>query len=146
MAFRAFRAHSVSQGSSMAERITEEPLPSTKTAQSTVTCIYQANIAGFWRNVTVLWWKNLMNHSLHISIDSVGGDFHYNCKIDVKPWNFWGKKGYKSFDVDGHHVEVYWDLQSAKFSSGPEPSSDYYVALVSKEEVAFLLGDYSKKA
>jgi len=64
----------------------------------------------------------------------------------VKPWHFWSKKGYKTFEVDGNQVELYWDLRSAKFSGSPEPSSDYYVALVSDEEVVLLLGDYKKKA
>lgn len=147
MAFhRSFRAQSVSaQGSTLPEKTTEEPLPS-KVAQSTVTCFYQTNVAGFWRNVSVLWCKNLMNHSLHITVDSVSGELHYSCKIDVKPWHFWSKKGYKTFEVDGNQVELYWDLRSAKFSGSPEPISDYYVALVSDEEVVLLLGDYKKKA
>lgn len=64
----------------------------------------------------------------------------------MKPWHFWSKKGYKTFEVEGNQVEVYWDLRSAKFSGSPEPCSDYYVALVSDEEVVLLLGDYKKKA
>ncbi|KAK2430199.1 hypothetical protein P8452_43642 [Trifolium repens] len=147
MAFRAFRSQSVStQGSyNLSEKTTEEPVPS-KVAQSTVTCFYQTNVAGFWRNVTVLWCKNLMNHSLHITVDSVGGDSQFSCKIDVKPWNFWSRKGYKTFEVEGNQVEVYWDLRCPKFTGSPEPISDYYVALVSDEEVVLLLGDYKKKA
>ncbi|RDX60409.1 hypothetical protein CR513_61450, partial [Mucuna pruriens] len=147
------RSQSVSnsnQGSAYVERISEEslslPLPS-KSAQSTVTYIYQANVARCWRNVSVLWCKNLMNHTLNLKVDSSKADFCYNCKIEVKPWYFWNKKGYKSFEVDGHQVEVYWDLRSARFVGGsPEPSSDYYVALVSDDEVALLLGDNNKKA
>jgi len=147
MAFRAFRSQSVStQGAyNLAQKTIEEPVPS-KVAQSTVTCFYQANVAGFWRNVSVLWCKNLMNHTLHVTVDSVGGDSQFSCKIDVKPWPFWSKKGYKTFEVEGNHVEVYWDLRSAKFTGSPEPSSDYYVALVSDEEIVLLLGDYKKKA
>ncbi|KAI4341790.1 hypothetical protein MLD38_026473 [Melastoma candidum] len=87
-----------------------------------------------------------MNHTLNITVDSLRGDFHYACKIDLKPWLFWSKKGYKSFDVESNKVNVYWDLRSAKFSGSPEPCSDYYVALVSDEEVVLLLGDYKKKA
>ncbi|TKY47870.1 kinesin heavy chain [Spatholobus suberectus] len=123
MAFHlSFRSQSVSnsiQGSSLVERISEEPLPlPSKSAQSTVTCIYQAHVAGYWRNVSVLWCKNLMNHyhTLNLKVDSTRGDFSYTCKIDVKPWYFWNKKGYKSFEVDGHQVEVYWDLRSARFA------------------------------
>ncbi|AEC05808.1 hypothetical protein AtNW77_Chr2g0224641 [Arabidopsis thaliana] len=140
----SFRSHS--RGSSQfAEKVTEDPV-TYKTAQSTVTCIYQAHISGFWRNVTVLWSKNLMNHSLMVMVTNVEGDMNYCCKVDLKPWHFWNKKGYKSFDVEGNPVEVYWDFRSAKFTSSPEPSSDFYVALVSEEEVVLLVGDYKKKA
>lgn len=143
---RSVRAQSLNQPSPLAERITyEEPLTN-KTAQSTVTCVYLANVAGYWRNVTVLWCKNLMNHSFSVKVDSLESDYHYSCKIDLKPWHFWSKKGYKSFDVEGNQLEVYWDLRSAKFAGGPEPFADYYVALVSDEEVVLLLGDYKKKA
>ncbi|CAL5203527.1 unnamed protein product [Lathyrus oleraceus] len=146
----SFRSQSVSNmdhDSTLSQRISEEPLP-TKTAQSTVTCIYHASIGGQWRHISVLWCKNLMNHTLNLKIDSARGDhFLYNCKIDVKPWYFWNKKGYKSLGVDGYQIDVYWDLRSAKFcGSCPEPYGDYYVALVCDEEVVLLLGDYKKKA
>lgn len=87
-----------------------------------------------------------MNHCLNISVESMEPDQVYSCKIDLKPWHFWAKKGYKTFEVDGSQLEAYWDLRSAKFSGSPEPCSDYYVALVSDDEVVLLLGDYKKKA
>uniref|UniRef100_A0A5B7BPZ4 DUF868 domain-containing protein n=1 Tax=Davidia involucrata TaxID=16924 RepID=A0A5B7BPZ4_DAVIN len=151
MAYRiSSRTQSMSlsqQSSSLAQKITDHDPVAHKTAQSTVACVYQTHIAGFWRNVTVSWCKNLMNHSLSISVDSTESDhYHYSCKIDLKPWHFWSKKGFKTFDVDGNLVEVYWDLRSAKFSGGPEPCTDFYVALASEEEVVLLLGDYKKKA
>ncbi|XP_057797194.1 uncharacterized protein LOC131013165 [Salvia miltiorrhiza] len=121
--------------------------PEQKAAQTTVTSIYQTHIAGYWRNVTVTWSKNLMNYSLSIAVDSVDqNDVIYTCKIDLKPWHFWAKKGYKCLEVDGTQLEAYWDLKSAKFSAGPEPISDYYVALVAHNEVVLLLGDNKKKA
>lgn len=140
----SFRSHSTGS-SQFAEKITDDPV-TYKTAQSTVTCMYQTHISGFWRNVTVLWSKNLMNHSLTVMVTSVEGDMNYCCKVDLKPWHFWNKKGYKSFEVEGNPVEVYWDFRSAKFTSSPEPSSDFYVALVAEEEVVLLVGDYKKKA
>ncbi|XP_008229762.1 PREDICTED: uncharacterized protein LOC103329112 [Prunus mume] len=142
---RSMRGQSLHEPAPFAEKITEDPV-TTKTAQSTVTCVYLANIATNWRKVTVIWCKNLMNHSLSIRVDGLEGDFHYTCKIDLKPWHFWSKKGYKSFEVEGNQVEVYWDLRSAKFGGGPEPCSDFYVALVCDEEVVLLLGDMKKKA
>ncbi|CAN8265723.1 unnamed protein product [Cochlearia groenlandica] len=121
----------------------------TPAPHSTVTCGYQAHVAGFFRNVTVLWSKNLMNHSLTVMVSSLNNDMNYCCKIDlVKPWQFWTKRGSKSFDVEGNFVEVFWDLRSAKLSGNgsPEPMSDYYVAVVSDEEVVLLLGDLKQKA
>lgn len=115
-------------------------------SQSTVKCMYRAQIAGFWRGVTVLWSKNLMNYSLSISVESMLSDRVSTFKIELKSWHFWGKKGYKRFEADGSKLEVFWDLRSAKFLGSPEPCSDYYVALVSQDEAVLLLGDNPEKA
>lgn len=146
-------AYNVGRSPSMAPYASDQPVmqsrdPTTqKAAQTTVTSVYQTHIAGYWRNVTVTWCKNLMNYSLNISVDSVDqNNVVYNCKIDLRPWHFWAKKGYKCLEVDGSQLEAYWDLKSAKFSTGPEPISDYYVALVVDDEVVLLLGDNKKKA
>ncbi|PIA58343.1 hypothetical protein AQUCO_00500340v1, partial [Aquilegia coerulea] len=117
-----------------------------KSAQCTVTCVYHAKLVGMCRNVTAVWCKNLINHSLTITVDCPGNENHYTCKIDFKPWHFWTKKGFKPFDVEGKRVDIFWDLRSAKFSGSPEPYMDYYVAMVFDEEVVVLLGDYKKKA
>lgn len=142
------RAFSVGAQSNthLAEKIADDP-PTNKASQSTVTCLYQTQMSTCCCNVTVLWCKNLMNHSLNLIFNNPkGGEVYYSCKIDLKPWLFWSKKGSKSFDLEGCHVDIHWDLRSARFSGSPEPCSDYYVALVSDGEVVLLLGDYSKKA
>ncbi|CAI9773589.1 unnamed protein product [Fraxinus pennsylvanica] len=131
--------------SPQAQNVTDDP-ETDKTSQSAVSCVYQTHIGGYWRNVTVLWSKNLMNNSLSISVDSMQSDHNQTCKIDFKPWHFWAKKGYKTFEIDGNQLDAYWDLRSAKFSGNPEPCKDFYVAIVSDEEVVLLIGDYKKKA
>ncbi|XP_010253022.1 PREDICTED: uncharacterized protein LOC104594441 [Nelumbo nucifera] len=136
---------------SSAERSSEDNGATTNklsSAQCTVMCVYQASIAGMCYNVHVIWSKNLMNHCLNISVNNPSSDNHQisSCKIDLKPWHFWSKKGLKSFEVQGKRVDVFWDLRAAKFESSPEPCSDYYVALVSEEEVVLLLGDHKKEA
>ncbi|GMG98767.1 hypothetical protein Nepgr_000607 [Nepenthes gracilis] len=138
-----------------AARVVEETIP-IKNAAGTVTNVYQACIAGFWRNVAVQWSKNLMNISLSITVEGPEGESSQTCKIEIKPWQFWSKKGYKPFEIDvgchptteesSHQLEIFWDLRSAKFSGSPEPCSEYYVALASDEEITLLLGDYKKKA
>ncbi|XP_061948706.1 uncharacterized protein LOC133672338 [Populus nigra] len=131
--------------SSVPEKIPYDPLTST-TPQNTVTCAYQAYVAGYWRNLTVFWCKNHMNHTLNLIINNLEGEVCYNCKIDLKPWLFWSKKGSKSFELEGCQVDLHWDFRSAKFAGSPEPASDYYVAVVSDEEIVLSLGDYRKKA
>ncbi|CAN4115410.1 unnamed protein product [Withania somnifera] len=134
MAYVANRAQSSSSQPPLLQKLMDDPV-NPKNAQSSVTCVYQSHIGGYWRNVTVIWIKNLMNHSVTLTVDSVESDYHQTCQIDLKPWHFWAKKGYKTFEVDGNQLEAYWDLRSAKFSGSPEPDSDFYVALVSDEEV-----------
>ncbi|GAB4859304.1 hypothetical protein Ancab_010766 [Ancistrocladus abbreviatus] len=147
-------ARAQSRRTALPETVVEEPMP-TKNATGTVTNIYQSCIAGFWRNVTVIWCKNFMNVTFSITVDGVEGESNQTCKVELKPWHFWSKKGYKTFEIHvgrqqsgthPHQLEVYWDLRSAKFSGSPEPCSDYYLALVSDEEIVLLLGDYKKKA
>ncbi|GMH10969.1 hypothetical protein Nepgr_012810 [Nepenthes gracilis] len=137
------------------ETVVEEPVP-IKNATGTVTNVYQACIAGFWRNVTVQWFKNFMNISFSITVDSIESESSQTCKVELKPWQFWGKKGYKFFEIDvgrhpwydesPHKLEICWDFRSAKFFDSPEPYSNYYLALVSDEEIVVLLGDNKNKA
>ncbi|XP_042485919.1 uncharacterized protein LOC122066165 [Macadamia integrifolia] len=128
------------------EKYTDDPITNKSATQCTVMCVYRTKIAGLCRFVTVLWCKNLLNVSVNISVDNPGNENPYTCKIDLKPWLFWSKKGFKSFTVGGKRVDVFWDLRSAKFSLSPEPSGDYYVALVSDEEVVLLLGECKNEA
>ncbi|XP_062013855.1 uncharacterized protein LOC133730244 [Rosa rugosa] len=109
--------------------------------QNAVTYVYQAKLAGLCCNVTATWGKDLKNHFLCIEVPKPCQEALYICKIDLNSCQLWGKKGLKSFDIDGRRVDVYWDFRQAKFSGNPEPCSDYYVALVSKAEVVLLLGD-----
>ncbi|GAA0156544.1 hypothetical protein Leryth_001888 [Lithospermum erythrorhizon] len=135
------------RSSSISYQMSDDHVTS-KTGQNSVTCVYQTHIGGYWRNITVNWTKNMMNCCVCcIYVDSLEDDYQQGtCKIDLKPWHFWSKKGYKTFEVDGNQLEAYWDLRSCKFSGGsPEPISDFYVALIADEEVVLLLGDYKGK-
>ncbi|KAK3162798.1 hypothetical protein QOZ80_1BG0093900 [Eleusine coracana subsp. coracana] len=140
----------------------------TRSAQSAVTLVYRAGIAGHNRLVTVTWCRNLLTHGMSVSIegsagsgkDKSGRDYgeagtadggsskscSTACKVEMQPWHFWRKYGAKQFQVDGKAIDVVWDLRSARFSDEPEPLSDYYVAVVSDEEVVLLLGNLKKEA
>ncbi|KAL3851100.1 hypothetical protein ACJIZ3_012982 [Penstemon smallii] len=132
-----------SNSATLEQKPADEP---DKPTQNFVTCIYRAKLADFFRNITITWVKTLISHSLYITVENFNDENHYTCKIDLKTWQFWGKKGLKTFIVDEKRVDVFWDLRSAKFTSSPEPNSDFYVAIVSEEEVVLLLGDQKKEA
>lgn len=145
--------------------------PATRSGQSAVTLVYRAVISGQSRLVTVTWCRNLLAHGMQVSIEGSagggkdksgggGGREHASgggiegggakscsaCKVEMQPWHFWRKYGAKQFQVDGRPVDVVWDLRAARFSDEPEPVSDYYVAVVSGEEVVLLLGNQNKEA
>ncbi|KAJ8749011.1 hypothetical protein K2173_013454 [Erythroxylum novogranatense] len=144
LSFRAF-SRGAHQESTSTDKLADSP-GTYKAPQSTVTLVYQAHIGRCWRNVTVLWSRNLMSHYVNVMVNSLQGEICYSCKVDLNPWLFWTKKGSKSFELEGCQVVIHWDFRSAKFSGRPEPSSDYYVAIVSDGEVVLLVGDNKKKA
>lgn len=120
----------------------------TKSGQTVVMSVYRTKIAGHSRLITVTWSRYLLVHGLSVSvestIDSESGD--NCCKVELRPWYFWRKLGSKRFTVEGIEVDVYWDLRSASFNGEPEPRSDYYVAVVSGDEVVLMVGDLKKEA
>ncbi|KAL8046249.1 hypothetical protein ABFX02_08G165300 [Erythranthe guttata] len=117
-----------------------------KPAHNFVTCIHKVKLGETICHVTVTWAKTLISHTLYITVENPLDENHYTCKIDLKTWQFWGKKGLKTFRVAEKRVDVFWDLRSAKFATSPEPNSDYYVAMVSDQEVVLLLGDQKNEA
>ncbi|KAF5726716.1 hypothetical protein HS088_TW22G00398 [Tripterygium wilfordii] len=128
------------------EKQTDDPVGMTRSGQSMYISVYQTKIAGECRLITITWCKNLLLHGLYVSVQGPGGNEHYQCKVELKPWNFWRKQGSSQFIVDGRRVEVVWDFRAAKFKGETEPRSGYYVAIVSEEEVVLLLGDMKKDA
>ncbi|KAJ7963562.1 DUF868 family protein (DUF868) [Quillaja saponaria] len=114
--------------------------------QSSVTFVYQTKVAESRRSVTVTWSKNLVSHSFCLTVENSSEENNFTCKIDFKAWQFWGKKGLKSFEIDRRRVDVFWDFRQAKFDTTPMPCSDYYVVLVCRQEIVLLLGDLKEEA
>ncbi|WCJ36149.1 hypothetical protein M5689_017365 [Euphorbia peplus] len=130
------------------DKFTDDPTTITRSGQSVFMSVYRTKIADQCRLITITWCKNLLLHGLSVSVQGPEGDQNqYACKVELKPWYFWRKQGSKRFLVDGNKsVDIFWDLKSAKFNGETEPSSEYYVAVVSDEEVVLLLGDLKKDA
>ncbi|CAK9152220.1 unnamed protein product [Ilex paraguariensis] len=115
-----------------------------KVAQNLVNCVYQCRLRGKSCLISVTWSKNLMGQVLSVGIDDSTNQCL--CKVDIKPWLFSKKKGSKSLEADSHKVDVYWDLSSAKFGSGPEPLEGFYLGAVYDRQMILLLGDMRKEA
>lgn len=115
-----------------------------KVPQSTVICLYQTKLAGCCRPVSVTWCKSLLGQGFSVSIDDPY--IRDLCRVDMRPWLFWKKQGSKSVHVEGKRLQVFWDLSSAKYVSGPEPHEGFYVAVLCDHEIVLLLGDMQREA
>ncbi|KAK1282017.1 hypothetical protein QJS10_CPB22g01281 [Acorus calamus] len=130
-------------------QIVDSSSNASRTAQNLVTCIYQSSLGGQSCVITVTWSKNMMGQGFSVGInDSTNQSL---CKVDVKPWLFSKRKGSKSLENSDNKsnvgkVEIFWDLSSAKFGSGPEPLEGYYVAVVFELQMVLLVGDLCKEA
>lgn len=119
--------------------------PSTTTrAQNVVVCVYHYHSQAFSGFITVTWIKNLMAQALSIAVENSGND----ClgKVDIRPWLFSKRKGFKNMVVDSTSVDIYWDLSSARFGSGPEPLEGFYLAIAINQELCLLVGDLQSEA
>uniref|UniRef100_A0A6N2KNH6 DUF868 domain-containing protein n=1 Tax=Salix viminalis TaxID=40686 RepID=A0A6N2KNH6_SALVM len=110
-----------------------------KAAQNLVTCVYQCKLRGRSCLITVSWTRNLMGQGFGVAIDD--STSQCLCKVDIKPWLFSKRKGYRNLEVDSDKVIIYWDLSNAKFGSGPEPLEGFYLAITFNQEMVLLLGD-----
>nr|DAD43997.1 TPA_asm: hypothetical protein HUJ06_002227 [Nelumbo nucifera] len=90
--------------------------------------------------ITITWCKNLSLNGLCISVQGPEGDNQCNCKAELKPWYFWRKQGSKRFIEEDKAVDVFWDLKAASLNGETEPHSDYYVAVISEDEVVLAMG------
>ncbi|KAJ0982692.1 hypothetical protein J5N97_010947 [Dioscorea zingiberensis] len=125
-------------------QIADSSSSGSRTAQSLVTCLYQAHLCDHSCIITVTWSKNLMGQALSVSIDDSSNQCL--CKVDIKPWLFSKRKGSKSLDSDNFKVDIFWDLSTAKFGASPEPLEAFYVAVTFDLEMVLLLGDLIKEA
>ncbi|KAL0890810.1 hypothetical protein Bca101_014793 [Brassica carinata] len=116
-----------------------------KNAQNLVACVYQCRIRGRNCLITVTWTKNLMGQSVTVGVDDSCSNQSL-CKVEIKPWLFTKRKGSKSLEAYSCKIDVFWDLSSAKFGSGPEALGGFYVGVVVDKEMVLLLGDMKKEA
>ncbi|CAL0302233.1 unnamed protein product [Lupinus luteus] len=117
-----------------------------KTTPNLAACVYQCVIRGKPCLITVNWSKNLMGQGLSVGFEDENSSSQCLCKVDFKPWGFSKRKGCQSLEACSSKIDVYWELSSAKFGSGPEPLEGFYVGVVVDRQMILLLGDLRNEA
>ncbi|KAJ0248180.1 hypothetical protein HA466_0153180 [Hirschfeldia incana] len=119
----------------------------------TTTCNYHTNVGVFFLS----WSQSFLRRSIHLHFyycDSTNCYLHspdcyrhsvpFTFRLEIKPLTFWRKHGSKKISRKPD-VRVMWDLTHARFGSGPDPVSGFYVAVLVSGEVGLLVGDSLKQ-
>ncbi|GMH10870.1 hypothetical protein Nepgr_012711 [Nepenthes gracilis] len=144
------------------------PSPPTTSGSSSsnpnvITCLYHTHLGLF----ILTWSRNVFGRSLHVHLllhhPHVRSRHHHSLSsilsvsatpafhLNLKPFIFWNKNGSKALafadrNFKPGNIFISWDLRRAKFGSGPEPESGFYIAVVVDGEMALLVGDSEKDA
>ncbi|KAF4390353.1 hypothetical protein G4B88_024359 [Cannabis sativa] len=121
------------------------PPPPNSGNPNLTTCLYHTDVALF----SLTWSRSFMGRSLHLHLlhhafnsppppPQHSSSFH----LQIKPFLFWKKHGSKTL---APNIRVYWDLTRARFGSGPEPQSGFFLGVVVDGELTLLVGDMAKE-
>ncbi|KAE9465543.1 hypothetical protein C3L33_02549, partial [Rhododendron williamsianum] len=111
----------------------------TPSIQDEVTCIYKSKLSTKKQLLIKLTWSNLLGLGLTITL--CDDDPSSPLKFTQNPRDLRKSNGSKTFDSSGSNVVVFWDLSNAKYGSGPEPISMFYVMVLVDSELSLQLGD-----
>lgn len=103
-------------------------------AQGTVTNVYRSCLSTKKEaTIKITWSKTRTGPTLAVSV------------VDNKPIATYGMKGSYSCTYGIHDIGICWDFSAAKYNLGPEPVSDFYVAVIFDDEFGLLIGDRARE-
>ncbi|XP_008777988.1 uncharacterized protein LOC120107807 [Phoenix dactylifera] len=118
--------------------------PENRSVQSAVTCLYRSRLSTRKEFlIRVTWSRSHVGPALSIGVDDSPS------LRDWKPTSMNSrllrkKKGSESYALGSSVVDLRWDISSAKYGPGPEPTDDFYVAIIVDAQFGLLLGDMSR--
>ncbi|KZV42628.1 hypothetical protein F511_32891 [Dorcoceras hygrometricum] len=116
----------------------------TPSIQNAVTCTYRIVLSTQKQIlVTLTWCKNSLFQGLNVFF---GKDPSSSIKLNTNSRLFRKLKGSKSIEFDGCRMELFWDLSTARYLTGPEPVDGYYVFITVDSELGLILGDFAEEA
>lgn len=106
--------------------------------QDAVTCLYKSKLSTKKQLLIKFTWSNLLGLTITLSDDD---NTSSNFTFTQNPRQLRKSKVSKKFESSNSKIEVFFDLSNAKYGSGPEPISMFYIMVVVDSELSLRLGD-----
>ncbi|XP_051113357.1 uncharacterized protein LOC127239309, partial [Andrographis paniculata] len=118
------------------------PSPSPPSVQNSVTCLYKTVVSSTQEQllITLTWCKTAAFQGLNVAVGRGGAAPVAAVKLSTNSRLFRKLKGTKSLQLQDLEIELFWDLSTARFESGPEPVDGYFILITINSEPALLLG------
>ncbi|KAE8701590.1 Integrase-type DNA-binding superfamily protein [Hibiscus syriacus] len=140
-----FRPTAASEDNTLKPSISPSSPPQTAVKTNVTTSFYDTNLGIF----SLTWSRTFLGCSVIFNLHpsphfspSSSISFH----LLIKPFVFWKKHGKKKKLSSAPNIHVFWDFSRAKFGSGPEPESGFYISVVVGGEIILLVGDSTREA